>query len=707
MRYLTVSVTFALLALPSAAQIELNPPEFSVPRAISSEAFKLNITHDRGFDNPRSFIYYTLDHSDPTPENGIFFVWPITIEKTTVVRAAAFMDGATPSPIVTHTYIFPEDVIRQSPDSMIAKGWPSYWGGATVDMGLDSIIVKGQEPQLIAALTSAPSFSLVLPFDSLFDEGRGIFANSEKKGREWERPVSVELIYPPDFSDEIGQNSRHGNQDGFSVNAGVRIRGGWSTRKNTNPKHSLRLYFRGSYGPKNLEYDLFGDEGVDEFDKFDLRTAQSNSWSFRGSSHHTFVRDVFSRDTQRDMGLPYTRSRYYHLYLNGQYWGVYQTQERADQWHGEFYIRGDKDDYDVVKHDNGNIEFSEGNEKAWRVLYDEVNRLAQLVDENERNALYMKLQGMNPDGAPNSEFPVLLDADNLIQYMLIIFWTANTDSPIIVTPPGTNNWIGMRDREGDQGFAFFIHDAEFTLFPGPGTESTPYDRTGPFSVGDEFEHSNPQWIHQQLMAAKKYRLRFSELAHHHFFGEGTFSDSSVLARWDARVNEVRPMIIAESARWGDFKSDPAKTPQDWRQAVDFVREQFFPSRTAIVIDQLRQAKRWEFGRPRDSLVEAPLYGDILTSRAMDVNVPETVLEQNYPNPFAGETTLKFTAQKPAHVRLDVFDVLGRRVETVADQRYSRGMHQVRWNSTSLSRGVYLVRMEVDGRPVGLRKVVRR
>ena len=62
---------------------------------------------------------------------------------------------------------------------------------------------------------------------------------------------------------------------------------------------------------------------------------------------------------------------------------------------------------------------------------------------------------------------------------------------------------------------------------------------------------------------------------------------------------------------------------------------------------------------------------------MDVTVPQTILEQNYPNPFAGETILEYKAQKPAHVRLDVFDVLGRRVETVVSRRYNRGTHQVR------------------------------
>jgi len=700
MRHLSFSIAVAFLVLPTAAQTELNPPEFSAPGAVLSEAFKLNITHDQFFATPRSFVYYTLDNSNPTPENGTLFVWPFTIDSTTVVRAAAFMEGAQPSPIVTHTYIFPADVIRQSPGNLIAKGWPSYAGGEYVDLGLDSNIVKGQEAQLIASLTSAPSLSLVLPFDSLFDGGRGIVANPEKKGREWERPVSVELIYPRDFADEIGHNSRHGHQDGFVVNAGVRIRGGENGRDPTNHKRSLRLYFRGSYGPKNLKYDLFGDEGVHEFDKVDLRAETNYSWSFHGSHHHTLVRDVFSRDTQRDMGLPYTRSRYYHLYLNGQYWGVYQTQERADQWHGEFYIRGDKDDYDVVKDDGGRIEFAEGTKKAWLRLHTEAYRLARATDKSAQDSLYMMLQGMNPDGTPNPELPVVLDADNLIQYMLIIFWTGNRDAPILGDGSATNNWIGLRDRRGDQGFAFFVHDAEITLFGGE-------DRTGPFAAGHESEHSNPQWIHQQLMASSQYRRRFAELAHQHFFGEGALSDSSVLARWDARVNEVSPMIVAEAARWGDAKSDPAKTQQDWQRAVDYVREQFFPSRTPVVIAQLRQAKRWEHGRPGNALVDAPLYGDIRTSRAKDVEASETILHLNYPNPFAGETMLKFSVREPAHVRLDVFDLLGRRVETAVDHHYSGGTYHVRWNGEALPRGVYFVRMQIDGRQVGVQKMVRR
>src|SRR5690606_6056161 len=106
------------------------------------------------------------------------------------------------------------------------------------------------------------------------------------------------------------------------VDAGLRIRGAFS-RTPDNPKHSLRLFFRNEYGPGKLRYPLFDTEGVDEFDKVDLRTSQNYSWAYEGSEQNTMLRDVFSRDVQRDMGQPYTRSRYYHLYLNGHYWGVY------------------------------------------------------------------------------------------------------------------------------------------------------------------------------------------------------------------------------------------------------------------------------------------------------------------------------------------------------------------------------------------------
>ncbi len=620
---------------------------------------------------------------------------PLYINETTVVRAATFLDGLDPSDIVTCTYIFPEDVIRQSPENMMAKGWPSYWGGHTVDMGMDPEIVEGRENDVIATLAAVPSFSIVLPFDSLFDEQRGIYPNAQERGRDWERPVSVELIYPSDFPSE----AKRGPQEGFAVNAGIRIHGGVS-RRIINPKHSFRLYFRGSYGPKNLRYALFGDTGVDEFDKLILRTAQNYSWSLDGSGHNTMVRDVFSRDTQRDMDAPYTRSRYYHLYLNGQYWGVFQTQERADHWHGELYLGGDKDDYDVVKPSRGKTDFKEGNEIAWRFLYDEANRLAALPTWKERDALYMKLQGLNPDGSRNPDYQVLLDADNLIQYMLIIFWTANFDGPANVKPKPTNNWIGMRNREDDRGFTWFVHDSEHSLFLVP-SRGKPHDRTGPFPTGDEFEFSNPQWIHQQLTASNKYRLRFAQLAEQHFSEGGTLSNEAVFARWDARVDEVRQIILAESARWGDAKREPGRTTDDWLRAVTYVRDEFLPTRTPIVIQHLKEAKRYQFGIPGNPLVDAPLYptADIPSFADSDELPVDVTLSQNYPNPFNPATTVTYTLDRAGPIRLTVYDMTGRRVSTLVDGVRPAGHHEVRFSADGLPTGTYVYRLEVNGQPI--------
>ena len=89
-------------------------------------------------------------------------------------------------------------------------------------------------------------------------------------------------------------------------------------------------------------------------------------------------------------------------------------------------------------------------------------------------------------------------------------------------------------------------------------------------------------------------------------------------------------------------------------------------------------------------------------------LPESgTLLTNYPNPFVDETQLRFTTEKSGHVRLDVFDVPGRQVATATDQLYGSGAHQVGLNGGELSSGVYLVRLQVDGRQVGVQKEVRR
>lgn len=63
---------------------------------------------------------------------------------------------------------------------------------------------------------------------------------------------------------------------------------------------------------------------------------------------------------------------------------------------------------------------------------------------------------------------------------------------------------------------------------------------------------------------------------------------------------------------------------------------------------------------------------------------------------ASPGTVAFTLEEPAHVRLEVFDVAGRRVATLADRALERGHHRFAWDGGASAEGVYFYRLETDG-----------
>lgn len=69
------------------------------------------------------------------------------------------------------------------------------------------------------------------------------------------------------------------------------------------------------------------------------------------------------------------------------------------------------------------------------------------------------------------------------------------------------------------------------------------------------------------------------------------------------------------------------------------------------------------------------------------------LEQNYPNPFSGATTIRFIMPESGNARLTVFDQMGRQVARLIDGILAVGSHSVRFESTGLAAGAYLYRLE--------------
>ncbi|MHC4438014.1 MAG: lamin tail domain-containing protein, partial [Planctomycetota bacterium] len=331
-----------------------------------------------------------------------------------------------------------------------------------------------------------------------------------------------------------------------------------------------------------LRFPLFEDEGVDEFENVDLRSSQNYSWACDGDSQNTMVREVHSRDVQGLMGHPYTRSRYYHLYINGHYWGLHQTQERSEASYAETYFGGDKDDYDVAKmeREQGNAMIAtDGNLDAFRRLYDATR--AGFGD----NTAYYRVQGMNPDGTPNPDYERLLDVDNLIDFMLIEYYTGDRDGPGSRFGSRPNNTYGIYNRRNPDGWKWFHHDNEHTL----GVSQSEHNMVTPFTyAGAQFRFFNPHWLHEQIIASNAdYRMHFADHVYKHFFNNGLLTPGVSQTLIRGRANEIQTAIVAESARWGDAKrSTPLTRDQHWQPEVNRVLN-YVQSRTNAVLNQFK------------------------------------------------------------------------------------------------------------------------
>ncbi|MCB2154837.1 CotH kinase family protein [bacterium] len=562
--------------------------KFDIRRGFFTEPFEVQIT----CSTPGSTIKYTLDASSPSETNGTEYTGPVQITGTTTLRAMACLDGWFSTDIDTQTYIFIDEIVDQA-STAPTSDWPAPTSASTtprppgpgggsqaidyeMDPDITGSLLYGDEVD--DALRSIPTIIVTTDLPNLFDSTTGIYVNPDGEGEEWERPAAVEMVLAD-------------GTDAFHANGGLRIRGGVST-STSNPKHSFRMIMRSEYGDSKIEYPMFGDEGADEFDKIDFRTAQNFSWNFSRAQYATWLDDPFSRDTMRDMGHPYARGFFFHLYLDGVYWGLYQTEERPDSFFCTSYMDGEEEDWDVLKADSGTgqIYAVDGNTDFYFAFWSQVNSGVGTV------ARYMRLKGQNADGTENAAYPKYLDEANLIDYMLIVFFAGATDMPL--GPPDQNtkprNLYAAVNREDPDGVKWMPHDNEHSLQQESGVNVNRVSVTLASQLSLQVNF-NPWWLHTKLKTNAEYRMAFADRVHRHFFNGGPLTPEACTARYRARMNEIEAAMIAESARWGDYltPASPRTRNVDWRDATDWVVDDFFNAspltRTEIVLGQLKSA----------------------------------------------------------------------------------------------------------------------
>jgi hypothetical protein len=69
------------------------------------------------------------------------------------------------------------------------------------------------------------------------------------------------------------------------------------------------------------------------------------------------------------------------------------------------------------------------------------------------------------------------------------------------------------------------------------------------------------------------------------------------------------------------------------------------------------------------------------------------LKQNYPNPFNPATNIEFGLPKNTHVKIYIYDMLGKLVDMILDEELKAGSYKLDWSAKELTSGVYFYRLE--------------
>src|SRR5258706_10769080 len=152
--------------------------------------------------------------------------------------------------------------------------------------------------------------------------------------------------------------------------------------------------------------------------------------------------------------------------------------------------------------------------------------------------------------------------------MVINLYAANTDWP-------GHNWTAARRRAPGAAFEFFSWDAEWIFSDVNANIVT-------------VNSGAPGVLYSALRGHPEFRQLFGDHIQRHFFTAGVLTPAAVDARWMKRATEIDRAIVGESARWGDYRQEPPMTRNtQWLSEQSRLRTQYFPQRTAIVLQQLQ------------------------------------------------------------------------------------------------------------------------
>lgn len=267
-------------------------------------------------------------------------------------------------------------------------------------------------------------------------------------------------------------------------------------------------------------------------------------------------------------------------------------------------------------------------------------------------------------------------------------------------PEGRRMWISVvgKDENGREVFSSgeydpatgrLRNDSQLKVYEAqPGTSPQLADALG-IPAGHSFLSAfNDTFYFDNRIPPRGYRqeafrARRAQPVGYHYNDEQYWDESQYVMPPAARSVEVRVYYQQASGEFAEFlRNENRNNPYDWNHWGEkvYAHWQRYGAPVVMATQSVHVSTRAP-QLPPFQHAEAPL---------------AFTLAQNYPNPFNTETMIEFLLTNSADVTIDVFDLRGTRVQTLASGVFSAGLHVARLSGHELSSGVYFYRARVGG-----------
>lgn len=301
-----------------------------------------------------------------------------------------------------------------------------------------------------------------------------------------------------------------------------------------------------------LQHQIFPDKDREDFQRLILKPGASDNYPFESDGAH--IRDAYihTLSIRADLKLDERTWRPCVVYLNGQYWGVYEIREKAD-------------DHDYTNHyfqqDKYNLQYL----KTWGGTWQEYGAPNAQPDWN---ALRTFIQNNNMGIAANFNYvDSLYNWESLCDYFMINSHTVNKDW----LNWNTAWWRGM-DPNGDKKKwrytlwdmdATFGHYINYTGIPEIGPDADPCNAENlPNPGGQGHTQILQKLILENEQVNQYYIARYIDLMNTYF------SCDYLLPLLDSMVAEIQPEMAAHCAKWGGNVAQWQGNVQDMRDFIE-------------------------------------------------------------------------------------------------------------------------------------------